>query len=89
MTACQLRHESSQVEAGKPRQVAFEIQAVAVGDLAPILAQAKPGIGLRVEGFLTARSLRSRQPVLHLKNIEFLEGSSNGFQAQIQVQEKE
>ena len=65
-----------------------ELQAVALGDLAALLAATMPGMRLRVEGFLAAKSLRSRSPVLHLSKIEYLEGNENGFQAQVQVQEK-
>jgi primosomal replication protein N len=34
-----------------------------------------PGTALRVSGFLAAKSLRSRSPVVHLNKIEFLEGN--------------
>ncbi|NMG77516.1 primosomal replication protein N [Aromatoleum diolicum] len=88
IAACGLAHESKQVEAGAPRDVSVELQAVAVGELASVLASASPGMKIRVTGFLAAKSLRSRTPVLHLSKIEFLEGTENGFQAQVQVQEK-
>jgi len=48
---------------------------VALGDLAAVLAVAVPGSALRATGFLAAKSLRSRTPVLHLNTIEFLEGN--------------
>lgn len=70
------------------RNVEVELQAVALGELASVLAAAVPGMKIRVVGFLAAKSLRSRIPVLHLSKIEFLEGPDHGFQAQIQVQEK-
>jgi len=70
------------------RNVVIELQAVALGELASVLAAAVPGMKIRVAGFLAAKGLRSRMPVLHLSKIEFLEGSDHGFQAQIQVQEK-
>jgi len=88
IAACGLAHESEQVEAGMSRDVSVELQAVAVGELAGVLASASPGMKIRVTGFLAAKSLRSRAPVLHLSKIEFLEGTENGFQAQVQVQEK-
>ena len=43
--------------------------------LAAVLAAAIPGSALRATGFLAAKSLRSRTPVLHLNTIEFLEGN--------------
>lgn len=88
IAACGLAHESKQDEAGVARDVSVELQAVAVGELASVLAGASPGMRIRVTGFLAAKSLRSRAPVLHLSKIEFLEGNENGFQAQVEVQEK-
>ena len=81
VAGCSLQHASRQLEAGVERDVAVELQAVAVGERASVLAAAAPGMALRVSGFLAARSLRSRSPVLHLNKIEFLEGRKNGDQA--------
>lgn len=75
IASCVLAHESKQVEAGVARDVSVEMQALVVGDLAAVLAAAAPGAALRVTGFIAARSLRSRSPVLHLNTIEFLEGN--------------
>ncbi|PTD95379.1 primosomal replication protein N [Pseudothauera lacus] len=72
---CLLAHQSQQIEAAVKREVAVELQAVAVGELANVLAVAAPGVKLRASGFLAAKSLRSRAPVLHLNKIEFLEGN--------------
>ena len=75
VASCVLEHESKQVEAGLTREVSLELQAVALGDLAAVLSAAAPGSAIRVTGFLAAKSLRSRTPVLHLNTIEFLEGN--------------
>jgi len=88
VSGCGLRHTSKQVEAGMSRQVSMELQAVAIGELARMLAAATPGMSMRVSGFLAARSQRSRSLMLHLETIEFLEGTKNGFQVEVQVQEK-
>lgn len=72
---CVLAHESEQIEAGRPRDVSVELQAVAVGELAGMLAAAAPGMRIRATGFMAAKSLRSRAPVMHLNKIEFLEGN--------------
>lgn len=88
VSACALRHASKQVEAGVPREVTMELQAVAIGELASVLAAASPGMSMRVTGFLAARSQRSRSLMFHLDSIEFLEGTKNGFQVEVQVQEK-
>lgn len=75
IAGCSLAHESKQMEAGVLRDVSVEVQAVAVGDLASVMAGAAPGMRIRATGFLAAKSLRSRAPVLHLSKIEFLEGT--------------
>jgi primosomal replication protein N len=46
--------------------VAFEAQA-------RLVAKAKPGSGVKLEGFLGAKSKRSKRIVLHVTNIEFME----------------
>ena len=38
-----------------------------------------------ITGFIAARSLRSRAPVLHIDTIEFLEGTNHGIQASNQA----
>mgnify|MGYP006953970035 FL=1 len=63
------------MEAGLARDVSVELQAVAVGELAGVLAVVSPGVAVKITGFLAARSMRSRSPVLHLNTIEFLEGN--------------
>ena len=72
---CVLAHSSRQAEAGIMRDVSFELQAVAIGDLATVLAAAAPGVYVAVSGFLSAKSLRSRIPILHLNTIEYLQGN--------------
>lgn len=88
VAACILVHESRQCEAGVERNVSVELSAVAIGELASVVMAAAPGSRLRVTGFLAARSLRRRAPVLHLSKIEFLEGTKNGVQAEVKVQEE-
>ena len=79
-----LGHQSDQEEAGASRQVGCEIACVALGTSAGLLAVARLGDCLTVKGFLAAKSLKSRTPVLHVKEIEFQEGNENGFQTQEQ-----
>jgi len=71
-------HASEQSEAGVRRQVECEMACVALGQMAQLLAGAKPGDVLRLTGFLSAKSLKSRTPVLHVNAIEFLEGMNHG-----------
>lgn len=48
---------------------------VLIGAMANLLTDAKPGDVVKVGGFLAARSLKRPQPVLHVTNIEFMEGN--------------
>lgn len=75
VASCVLAHESTQTEAGLARAVTVELQAVAIGELASVLAVVVPGTNVVVSGFLAAKSLRSRTPVMHLNKIEFVEGN--------------
>lgn len=67
-----IAHQSTQVEAGIPRNVEVEMRAVGMGIWAQYLVQAPLGSLMTVTGFFTARTQRMRQPVLHLTAIEFL-----------------
>ncbi len=70
-----LRHESERVEAGAKRKVSAEVEAVAFEAQARLLAAGALGRQLKAEGFLCAKSRHSKKPVLHVTNIEFMEGS--------------
>ncbi len=75
VTECRIRHESEQVEAGTPRMVECEIPAKGLGDAAKWLQAATTGAQVKVTGFLAAKSRNSKQLVLHIEHIEFLEGN--------------
>ena len=75
---CVIGHCSEQVEAGSPRRVECEIQAVALGDAARWIQDATAGTPMRLTGFLAARSRNSKQLRLHVTTIEFVEGNQNG-----------
>ena len=77
-----LGHESEQIEAEKPRRVECEIACIALGSKALLLKDAAPGDEVELTGFLAAKSAKSRSPVLHVTNIEFLEGNENGIQTE-------
>ena len=73
-----LLHQSEQLEADVLRKVECEMPCIALGPVANLIAALKPGNGLEavcVSGFLTARSLKSKSPVLHVTTIEFIEGN--------------
>lgn len=67
-----LSHVSEQIEAGCRRRVAFEIDALAFGEVATALAQLASGTALRLTGFLDRRSVRNPQPLLHVTGYELI-----------------
>ena len=67
-------HESEQDEAGKKRKVQAEMPAIAFDAQARLIAGSKLGVEARLQGFLAAKSKRSRRLVLHVNHIEFAEG---------------
>jgi len=69
-----LRHESEQSEAGTLRKVEAEIGGIAFDAQARLLAGTQLNTQLKLQGFLAAKSRRSRKLVLHVTNIEFIEG---------------
>jgi primosomal replication protein N len=70
-------HQSRQSEAGADRDVGIEMACVAVETEAKTIAAAPLGIGLKLAGFLAPKGKHSRQVVLHVNEIEFLEGVSD------------
>jgi primosomal replication protein N len=66
-------HASEQIEAALPRRVECELACVALGPTALLLKEAQPGMALTARGFLAARSLKQKTPVLHVTMVEFAE----------------
>ena len=79
-----LAHVSTQAEADVERRVECEMACIAMGRTALALQAANPGDGVRLSGFLAARSLKRRSPILHVNTVEFVEGTENGIQAEKQ-----
>ena len=77
-----LGHESEQDEAGGRRSIQAEIAAIAFETQARLIASAPLGTNLKLQGFLGAKSKRSKRLVLHVTNIEFIEGENNATAAQ-------
>ena len=77
-----LGHESEQDEAGARRTIQAEVSAIAFETQAKLLAACSLGTGLRIQGFLGAKSKRSKRLVLHVTNIEFIEGEQHAAAAQ-------
>ena len=70
-----LKHSSQVEEAGRPRQVEFEIPLCALGDAARWQDALDLGMRVEVVGFLAPRSAKSRNAVLHVITIKILEGN--------------
>ena len=69
-----LSHESEQNEAGAARAVQCELAGMAFEREARLMAAARPGMQVKVTGFIASRSRASKQLVLHATDIEFVEG---------------
>ena len=77
-----LGHESQQDEAGARRSIQAEVSAIAFEAHARLLSGMPLGSPVRLEGFLGAKSKRSKRLVLHVTNIEFIEGEKHATAAQ-------
>jgi primosomal replication protein N len=69
-----LSHASEQIEAGAARAVQCELAGMAFEREARLMAAARPGMQVKVTGFMASKSRDSKQLVLHATNIEFVEG---------------
>jgi primosomal replication protein N len=61
-----LAHGSQQVEAGVPRQVEFEIAALAAGEISGRFARAELGAAHQFTGFLARKNRSSKALVFHI-----------------------
>ncbi len=66
-----VKHESMQIEGGMSRQVGFEVEAMAVGEVAQRMDAVQAGRSVRLQGFLASRSRLSTRLVLHVNQFEF------------------
>ena len=69
------RHESTRIEAGGERKVRWEGPGIAFDAVARQVASAPLGTAIKAQGFLANKSQRSMKSVLHVTNIEFMEGA--------------
>jgi primosomal replication protein N len=76
-----LAHESEQDEAGSRRSIQVEVSAIAFETQAKLLAGRPLGTAVTIQGFLGARSKRSKKLVLHVTDIEFIEGEKHATAA--------
>ena len=61
-----IEHSSRQMEAGIERDVSCEVVVRAIGPVAQQIEMVALGSAMRIDGFLSARSVRNRLPVLHV-----------------------
>jgi len=73
-----LAHRSQQMEAGIKRQVECELNGLALGEVAKVMAGLQPGQAVRIRGFLDRKNRMSAQLVLHATNAERIEESQHG-----------
>lgn len=67
-----LEHESEVQEAGQARLARFQAKAIALGDIAHLLADTPLGAQLKLEGFIAAARKGSSRLVLHIQKAERL-----------------
>lgn len=70
IVSAKLQHSSEQIEAGIPRQIEFEMTAIAAGDISGRFNQAELGKMFWFTGFLTRKSRNSKSLVFHITDIE-------------------
>ena len=64
--------ESTQTEAGRSRQVAVDVMALAAGEAATKLARSPLGARILVTGFLAHKGRSRTQMILHINEFEFI-----------------
>lgn len=62
-------HDSTQNEAGRPRQVRCEVAAVALGTVAAMVDALRPDQPLRVTGFLMQRGNNDGRLLIHIIDV--------------------
>ena len=67
-----VNHVSWQKEAGVSRQIIFDILAIALGQLAKVVAEFQLDSMVRLSGFLNKRSHKNQQLILHVDQVELI-----------------
>ena len=73
-----LAHRSTQTEAGAERRIEFEVGIKSLGECGLRLAELPLGAVIHCTGFLAARTLKSRTPILHITELRHMEGKEHG-----------
>ncbi len=69
-------HQSEVQEAGQTRTVGFEMQAIALGELAHQTQAAPLEARLKLTGFLAPRTKQSKSLVFHITGLETMQSST-------------
>ena len=69
-----IAHQSESPEAGGRRKVRAEVPALAFESTARLIATQALGTRIKASGFLCERSRRSKALVMHVNDIEFMQG---------------
>jgi primosomal replication protein N len=67
---CRLEHRSTQLEAEVPREVEFEIKALALGSIVTEFERIAPGTELAFQGFLAPTRKGSKTLLLHITRFD-------------------
>ena len=70
MVSARLQHQSKQLEAGIERLVAFDIAALAAGEISGRFSQAALGGTFHFTGFLARRNRNSKGLVFHITDFD-------------------
>jgi len=70
IVSARLTHSSEQLEAGIPRQIEFDVAALAAGEISGKFNQAALGQAFRFTGFLARKSRNSKSLVFHVTDFE-------------------
>jgi primosomal replication protein N len=73
-----LAHRSTQTEAGAERRIEFEVGIKSLGECGLRLAELPLGAVIHCTGFLAARTLKSRTPILHITELRHMKGKEHG-----------
>ena len=65
-----LEHESEVIEAGQVRRIQLTLPAVALGDIALLLADTPLGASLAIQGFIAQARKGSSKVVLHIQQAD-------------------
>ena len=65
-----LSHRSNQIEAGSPRELALEVQALGIGAIAERLQALQLGQTFRFTGFIANKTRSIRSLIFHITDIE-------------------